>query len=82
MFYKNISIATKTFYGVTFKPGDIKDVPGYINDKGFERCDPPKAAPKSAAKPSAAASKPASQSTKPNKIEKKEESVDGENSDQ
>lgn len=73
MFYKNISIATKTFYGKTFKPGDIKDVPGYINDKGFERCAPPKAAPKQPV----ATPKPASKSDKINKTEDKEESVDG-----
>lgn len=35
--YKNLSLATKTFYGVTFKPGDEKDVPGYINDLKFVR---------------------------------------------
>lgn len=33
--YKNVSLATKTFYGVTFEPGQIKDVPGYINDPKF-----------------------------------------------
>lgn len=31
MRYKNISGATLTFYGVTFNPGDVKDVPGPIN---------------------------------------------------
>lgn len=35
--YKNLSLATKTFYGVTFKPGDEKDVPGYINAPKFIR---------------------------------------------
>lgn len=29
--YKNISNSPKTFYGVTFNPNDIKEVPGYIN---------------------------------------------------
>lgn len=37
MIYKNNSITTKTFYGVTFKPGETKTVPGYINSKGFIR---------------------------------------------
>lgn len=32
MYYKNVSYSEKTFYGVTFKPGEIKQVPGYIND--------------------------------------------------
>ena len=31
MFYKNVSASAKTFYGVTFKPGEIKEVPGFIN---------------------------------------------------
>ena len=35
--YKNIGQSTKTFYGVTFKPGDVKEVPGYINGKGMAR---------------------------------------------
>lgn len=30
--YKNISFSAKTFYGVKFEPGEIKEVPGYIND--------------------------------------------------
>ena len=33
MVYKNISSATKIYYGVTFKPGDVKTVPGYVNDR-------------------------------------------------
>lgn len=32
MVYKNISNSKKQFYGVTFKPGDVKEVPGYVND--------------------------------------------------
>ena len=39
MKYVNNSYATKTFYGVEFKPGDVKDVPGYINADGFFRAD-------------------------------------------
>lgn len=31
MLYKNISCSVKTFYGTEFKPGEIKEVPGYIN---------------------------------------------------
>lgn len=33
--YKNLSKAVKTFYGVTFLPGEVKSVSGYINDKHF-----------------------------------------------
>lgn len=35
MTYKNTSLATKVFYGVTFKPGETHTVPGYINDPKF-----------------------------------------------
>ena len=31
MFYKNVSLTTKTFHGVEFKPGEIKEVNKYIN---------------------------------------------------
>ncbi|MCM1286649.1 MAG: hypothetical protein NC227_10915 [Bacteroides sp.] len=37
MIYKNLSNATKTFYGVTFKPGEECEVPGYVNDPKFIR---------------------------------------------
>lgn len=35
--YKNISSSAKTFYGVKFEPGDVKSVPGYINNQGMVR---------------------------------------------
>ena len=47
--YKNTSIFAKTFYGVTFEPGEIKEVPGPIHHVKFIRlCEMPKpvAAPK------------------------------------
>lgn len=37
MIYKNLSHATKTFYGVTFQPNDEHEVPGYINNPKFIR---------------------------------------------
>ena len=37
--YKNLSRSTKTFYGVTFQPGEIKEVPGFINHPRFVRVD-------------------------------------------
>lgn len=37
MIYKNLSTTTKTFYGVTFKPGEEHEVPGYINHPKFMR---------------------------------------------
>lgn len=87
MFYKNMSIATKTFYGITFKPGEIKEVPGYINDKSFIACSRPatparvasKSAAKSTTKPSVAESKKHESEVKDKstKTEEKEESVNG-----
>lgn len=29
--YKNIGLHSLTFYGVTFNPNEIKEVPGFIN---------------------------------------------------
>ena len=37
MRYTNTSLATKTFYGVKFKPGETHDVPGCINDSKWIR---------------------------------------------
>lgn len=33
MFYKNCSYTAKTFHGVTFEPGQTKEVSGIINNK-------------------------------------------------
>lgn len=53
MFYRNNSFVAKTFYGVTFQPGQICEVPGYINHKSFCIVDAPnpKEPPKIAEKP-------------------------------
>lgn len=37
MKYKNTSLLCKTFWGVTFKAGEVKEVSGYINDPAFVR---------------------------------------------
>lgn len=47
MRYKNCGSATLTFYGIEFKPGDSKDVPGPIMNKNFIRV---KAVPKTTSK--------------------------------
>lgn len=39
MIYKNCSGSSRTFYGVTFAPGDEKYVPGYINHPKFVRLE-------------------------------------------
>ena len=41
MFYKNTSYFVKTFYGVTFKPGETKEVADYINHPFMVRVDGP-----------------------------------------
>ena len=41
MLYKNFGKVTKTFYGVEFKPGEVKDVPRFIVDRWFARVDEP-----------------------------------------
>lgn len=37
MRYKNAALSARTYYDVTFAPGEVKDVPGYINDPKFIR---------------------------------------------
>ena len=35
MRYVNSTRATRTFYGIEIKPGEVKEFPGYINVTGF-----------------------------------------------
>ena len=55
MLYKNTSNVTKTFHGVTFKPGEMHNVPGYIYDVRFVKvkadAEKTDAAPQEEAKP-------------------------------
>lgn len=39
MKYKNLSFAKRTIQGVTFNPGEIQDVPNFINDPKFVLID-------------------------------------------
>ena len=79
--YKNTSVTAKTFYGTTFKPGEEKDVPGYINDPKMVRVsvkpeELPKAASKKAPAPVVVEEKPTqtkSAESKQNKESNKEE---------
>ena len=74
LFYKNISRTTKTFHGITFEPGDIKQSPKYINAVGFIRVDPAsQEPPKQTEDKSADKSKPQKDVTKPEKVEPKKE---------
>ena len=54
MFYTNRSLVTKTFHGVTFRPGETKEVFGNINDPKMvlssTRQEPPKRGRRSNAK--------------------------------
>lgn len=68
MIYQNCSSAKKTFHGVEFNPGDIKEVNGTINDPKFIRRDElPKEPPKAVKK------EPKPQEDVPVKPESKEE---------
>lgn len=52
--YKNVSHGTKKFRGVTFKPGEIKSVNGFINDPKMIRIDEPEVKAQSTTTKSAA----------------------------
>jgi hypothetical protein len=89
--YKNISPSAKTFYGVKFAPGELKSVPGYINNPGMVRVFGIKPIPTSktpVSEPAKRGRKP--KSTEPEKVEvaepeikledtTKEETSDGNN---
>lgn len=49
IFYKNTSLTVKTFYGITFNPGEIHGVSGYINHADMIRVPEPKEPPKATA---------------------------------
>lgn len=68
MIYQNRSSATKTFYGVTFKPGETKEVTGIINHPQFVSVE---SLPKEPAKVVEKKIKP--QEETPSKLETKEE---------
>ena len=68
MVYRNNSFISKTFYGVTFLPGSIHDVKGYINDPNFVRL--PKLP-----------SKPVNQDSKSTKLSKEVTQSNGEHND-
>ena len=44
--YRNLSVVSKSYYGVTFRPGEVKEVPGYIHSRYFERVTDTKEEPK------------------------------------
>ena len=71
--YKNTSLSVKTFYGVTFNPGDIHTVSGYVNDPSMIRIkEKPKAAtPKSSTTVKAPASGKSNQADSSKQADKK-----------
>lgn len=86
MLYKNISHVSKTFHGVTFKPGETKEVSKYINDPKFIRVKTvPKEPPESTENKSRRGRPPkTTDSVEPSKTikdAKKEEKHDGTDND-
>lgn len=80
MLYKNVSFTQKTFHGVTIEPGEVKDVPGYINNRGFIRvAEMPKEPPKRVEPKKQTAPKQES-SKQESKTNKKEETLNGSDS--
>ena len=72
MFYKNVSYTEKTFYGVTFKPGEIKNVPKYINNKWLIRLDDYAASKDSLSQQKPSSDKNKKESIKSEKVDKPE----------
>lgn len=94
MYYLNNSHATRIFQGVTFKPGEVAEVPTWINDPTMIRvkapAKPAPVKPTKVAKSTTPAAKSATKTTKQAaakesadtpKIESKEENTDGKHSD-
>lgn len=46
MKYKNYGLVSQEFYGVTFRPGETHDVPGFITAKNFVAVQDDAAQPK------------------------------------
>lgn len=94
MYYLNNSHATRIFQGVTFRPGEIAEVPTWINDPAMIRVTAPaKPAPAKSTKSTKSTTSAAKSATKITKqpaatetavtptIETKEEITDGKHSD-
>ena len=89
MLYKNTSVTVKTFYGIEFKPGDVHDVPGYINSPNMIRVteqpkEPPKANNVSKSPSKSVQTKKVEQSEQieSNILENKEENPNGKHNNQ
>lgn len=65
MFYRNASYTIKTFYGVTFQPGETKEVKGQINNKWMILVNNPKTSPKQQLKPSSEKSEESNENKQP-----------------
>lgn len=71
MLYKNTSYTEKTFYGVTFKPGETKEVDGIINSTCMIVADEPAKETKVQQKPSP--EKPKKEDPKSEELQKEEQ---------
>ena len=81
MLYKNVSLSTKTFYGVEFKPGDVNELDNYVNDAQMIIVDRKPEPEAKSSKKTHSVTEPASDEPckKPNI---KEDKLDGTNSNQ
>lgn len=68
MFYRNASYTVKTFYGVTFQPGETKEVNGQINNKWMILVNNPKTSPKQQLKPSSEKPEEANKNKQPESL--------------
>lgn len=80
MKYKNISSATLAIYGVTFGPGEVKEVPGAINAPQFVHTDEPVTETKPEQPSVEITTEPQKRGAK-STSQKKEASSDGQNND-
>jgi len=79
MFYKNIGNFPKTFHGITFNPGDIKESPHYINDISMIITEKPKEQTAPITKPSKSSSKQDTKASKEAKVDAPEDNSKGGN---
>lgn len=65
MFYKNTSYSAKTFYGVTFGPGETKEVDGMINNRWLVHVEGPDTTTVTKVQKEPSSGKPKKESGKP-----------------
>lgn len=76
MLYTNRSTITKTFHGVTLKPGETKEIFGTVNDPTMFRSSTPQEPPKSDRSASVDSTSEAASSEKPSRRRISKQEVD------